>query len=51
MVKYFFVSTYKLAKTTDSFVNVKTLFDINVSDSNNVTPEIKNDKLNCSRTI
>ena len=33
----------KLVKTTGSFANVKTLFDINVSVPKNVTSEIKND--------
>ena len=44
-------STDKYAKTTDRFAIVKTLFDINVPDSNNVTSEIKNDKSNSRRSI
>ena len=52
MVTYFFLKAQtNMQKTTDRFAIVKTLFDINVSDSNNVTSEIKNDKSNSRRSI
>ena len=47
---YFFLSTDKLVKSTERFVNIKA-FNINESDSNNVTPEIKNEKSNYSTNI
>ena len=48
MIKY---KQKQVHNITDNSAQIKTLFDITVSDSNNVTSEIKNHKSNSSRSI